>query len=129
MPNPADVYAGSKLRLQRQVRNMSQSALASALGVTFQQVQKYEKGVTRISASRLQTISRFLGVDITSFFENGDDLPNGSATTNPNENRIAPFLSSKEGVALNRYFVRIKDANQRRAVVSLVKALADMDEE
>lgn len=127
-PNPADVYAGSKLRLQRQLRNMSQTALADALGITFQQVQKYEKGVNRISASRLQTICKILGVQISFFFEGGDNQPTGATNGEPENSSIAPFLRSKDSVALNKHFIAIKDAGKRRAVLELVKALAEAEQ-
>lgn len=127
-PNPADVYAGSKLRLQRQLRNMSQTALADALGITFQQVQKYEKGKNRISASRLQTICKILGVQISFFFEDGDNQPTGATNGEPENSSIAPFLRSKDSVALNKHFIAIKDAGKRRAVLELVKALAEAEQ-
>lgn len=125
-PDSADVYAGSKLRLQRQLRHMSQTELANALGVTFQQVQKYEKGANRISAGRLQTICKILGVQISFFFEGGDILPSDTTNDEPERGGIAPYLKSREAVALNTNFLTIKDAGKRRAFVNLVEALAEM---
>jgi transcriptional regulator with XRE-family HTH domain len=128
-PNTADLYAGSKLRLQRQIRHMSQTDLARSLGVTFQQVQKYEKGVNRISASRLQNAASILGVPVSFFFKD-DDVP--STTTaeqhEPNDGGISGFLYSREGLTLNRHFIAIEDAKTRKAIVNLVKALAAMEE-
>lgn len=129
LPNPTDVYAGSRLRFQRQVRQLSQTDVAKALGITFQQIQKYEKGTNRISAS-LQAITGILGVPISFFFDYG---PNDSLAAKNGDNRgfqedrITQFLLSADGSKLNRAFLQIKDQQVRRAVIALVKALADDD--
>lgn len=108
---------------------MSQSALAEGLGITFQQVQKYEKGTNRVGSSRLQAIANILGVPVAFFFEQGPDVSaqlqqNGSEESE----EIAQFLSSSEGIALNRSFTKIKDANIRQAFVSLARALANSED-
>jgi transcriptional regulator with XRE-family HTH domain len=100
------------------------------LGITFQQIQKYEKGTNRVSASRLQHIARILSVPIPFFFENA---PGESAEQPPgidaNSNNYAlEFLSSAEGLQLNRAFVRIKDSKLRRTITNLVRALAGEQE-
>lgn len=126
-PNPADLYAGSKLRLQRQFRQLTQTDLANALGITFQQIQKYERGINRISASRLQTICQVLGVPVSFFFKDGDNLSNVAGGEQENAS-LSPYLASKEGLALNTSFIAIKNVEHRRAVLNLVKALAEMEE-
>ena len=116
--------------MRRVLIGMSQERLGDALGLTFQQVQKYEKGTNRIGASRLQQISRILGMPVEFFFEGsptGDREPVGfndaSDTT-----YVADFLATNEGVQLNRAFLRIKDAKMRRRVVDLVNAIAGEEE-
>lgn len=125
-PNPIDVHVGSRVRLRRLVIGMSQEKLGEQLGLTFQQVQKYEKGTNRIGASRLFEISRILSVPLQFFYEDmeqvaGDDLafaePGGAPF-------VMDFVSSAEGLALNRAFSDIADPGLRRAVVELVKQLA-----
>ncbi|WP_051228403.1 helix-turn-helix domain-containing protein [Pleomorphomonas oryzae] len=124
-PNPIDVHVGSRVRMRRFLVGMSQGKLAEQLGVTFQQVQKYEKGTSRISASRLQTIARVFEVPIGFFFENianhshvEDDLFLDAADAS---------VLTQDGVALNKAFVRIKSAKVRRSIIDLVKMLADDD--
>ena len=126
-PNPIDVHVGSRMRLRRMMLGISQEKLGEHLGITFQQVQKYEKGTTRVSASRLQAIARVLSVPVAFFFEDAPgqtpvagDQGFGRTDASP----IVAFLSSSEGLALNRAFVRIEDPKQRRKVVELVKAIA-----
>lgn len=124
-PNAIDIHVGSRIRLQRALKGMSQTTLAEGLGVTFQQVQKYEKGTNRVGSSRLQAIANILGVPVAFFFEEG---PGGSPDPQGPEMgasaEIAQFLNSTEGVALNRAFVKIQDAKIRRKFVDLVKTLA-----
>lgn len=118
-PNPIDVYVGARVRMRRLVIGMTQEILADRLGITFQQVQKYEKGTNRISASRLQTIANIVKVPVSFFFDNAlsyDAYPLVS---------VQDFLLAKDGVTLNRAFVRIKSAKVRKAIVELTKALAD----
>ena len=128
-PNPIDVHVGSRVRLRRTMIGMSQEKLGDALGITFQQIQKYEKGANRIGASRLQQISKVLGTPISFFFE---DAPGGTESGGMAEgnstNYVVDFLSSSEGLQLNRAFVKIGDPKVRRKLIELAKALADEDD-
>ncbi|WCA73030.1 helix-turn-helix transcriptional regulator (plasmid) [Agrobacterium tumefaciens] len=120
-PNQIDVNVGARIRLRRQLLGFSQSKLAEALGVTFQQVQKYEKGTNRVGASRLQAIAAVLAVPVSSFFEsNGEPVEHQP----PLENDFAVFLASPDAVALNSAFAKIEDSEVRRKVVALVKTIA-----
>jgi len=125
VPNPIDVHVGGRVRLRRMMQNMSQEKLGESLGITFQQIQKYEKGTNRIGASRLQHISSVLQVPVSFFFE---DAPGATMEPGFAEGRpaafVTDFLSSSEGLQLNRAFVRIKDAKIRRKIVDLVRAVA-----
>jgi transcriptional regulator with XRE-family HTH domain len=126
VPNPVDKHVGSRVRMRRMMLGMSQEKLGRALGLTFQQVQKYEKGTNRIGASRLQQISRILEVPVAFFFE-GAPMPLGSppeldATTSPAY--FSDFLASTDGLALTKAFVRIKDPKLRRRIVDLVEGIA-----
>lgn len=118
-PNSIDVYVGSRVRVRRKTLGMTQHGLAELLGITFQQIQKYEKGTNRIGASRLQRISEVLRVPIGFFFENG-----GSGQSDGETSELTGFLSSKEGLALNRAFIAIEDPNVRQKLVALAKSLA-----
>lgn len=118
-PNPIDIHVGSRIRLRRTMLGMSQEKLGESLGITFQQIQKYEKGTNRIGASRLQRISEILRVPVGFFFENGGSGPIDGAT-----NELNSFLSSKEGLALNKAFIAIEDPNIRQKLVALAKSLA-----
>jgi len=123
-PNAIDVHVGSRIRLQRALKEMSQTTLAEGLGITFQQVQKYEKGTNRVGASRLQAIANILGVPIAWFFEDG---PVSAPTLGPGAGsgrEITEFLTSIEGLSFNRAFAAIQDGKVRRKVVDLVKTLA-----
>jgi transcriptional regulator with XRE-family HTH domain len=122
-PNPVDIYVGSRVRMRRVLLGMSQEKLGDALGITFQQVQKYEKGTNRVGASRLQAISTTLGVKPSFFFE-GNDTSEVVAEVDGEVVGINGFLSSKEGLDLNRSFTKIKDTTVRKRVVALVKALS-----
>lgn len=122
-PNPIDVHVGSRVRMRRFLVGMSQGKLAEQLGVTFQQVQKYEKGMSRISASRLQTIANVFEVPISFFFEN---IANHEPIDDdPLLDAADASLLTQDGVALNRAFVRIRSAKVRRSIIELVKMLAD----
>ncbi|HBF30491.1 helix-turn-helix transcriptional regulator [Rhizobium sp.] len=127
-PNPIDIHVGSRIRLRRTMLGMSQEKLGEALGITFQQIQKYEKGTNRVGASRLQNISTILNVPVSFFFEDapGEQAAVGSAgfSEAASSNYVVDFLSSSEGLQLNRAFVKINDPKVRRKVVDLVKALS-----
>ncbi len=131
-PNPIDRHVGSRVRMRRMMVSMSQEKLGDRLGLTFQQVQKYEKGTNRIGASRLQQIAAILGVPVAFFFEGapvGESTPTGFSETQP-ASYVTDFLMTSEGLHLNRAFIRIKDPEVRRKVVDLVRAIAgDLDAE
>ncbi|MGV1952329.1 helix-turn-helix domain-containing protein [Agrobacterium vitis] len=133
-PNPIDIHVGSRIRLRRTMLGMSQEKLGESLGITFQQIQKYEKGTNRVGASRLQNISSILNVPVSFFFEDapGEQIVAGANgfSEAASSNYVVDFLSSSEGLQLNRAFVKINDPKVRRKVVDLVKALAaDADAE
>jgi transcriptional regulator with XRE-family HTH domain len=125
-PNPIDRHVGSRVRMRRMMLGMSQEKLGDALDLTFQQVQKYEKGTNRIGASRLQSIAHILQVPVSFFFEgapSGVAQPTGMGEA-PSPAYVSDFLGSSEGLALTKAFMRIKDPKVRRRVVDLVEAIA-----
>ncbi|HVZ15132.1 MAG TPA: helix-turn-helix transcriptional regulator [Bauldia sp.] len=133
-PNPVDIHVGSRVRLRRMMLGMSQEKLGEHLGITFQQIQKYEKGTNRIGASRLQHIARVLTVPVSFFFEDAPGTPSagasaGMAETVPNTSHVVDFLSTSEGIQLNKAFVRIKEAKLRRRVIDLIRSLSGDDAE
>lgn len=114
--------------MRRVLVGMSQERLGDALGLTFQQVQKYEKGTNRIGASRLQQIAGILNVSPAFFFDEMDGaVRDGREPTEDGSSEVVGFLSTSEGLLLNKNFVRIRDARIRRKVVELVASLADDD--
>jgi transcriptional regulator with XRE-family HTH domain len=125
-PNPTDKHVGSRVRMRRMMLGMSQEKLGDALGLTFQQVQKYEKGTNRIGASRLQQIAHFLQVPVSLFFEGAPDLPAGPAgmLEAPSPSYVSDFLATSDGLALTKAFMRIKDPKLRRRIVDLVSQIA-----
>jgi transcriptional regulator with XRE-family HTH domain len=125
-PNPIDAHVGSRVRLRRMLIGMSQEKLGEQMGLTFQQIQKYEKGVNRVGASRLYQLARILDVPVQFFFEGapaGEAVAHGFAEAE-NEGFIYEFLNSREGLELNRAFVKIADAKVRRSIIELVRSLA-----
>ncbi len=128
-PNPIDVHVGSRIRLRRTMLGMSQEKLGESLGITFQQIQKYEKGTNRVGASRLQNIAGILNVPAAFFFEDapGENVEAGGLAES-STSYVVNFLSSSEGVQLNRSFVKISDPKVRRRIIDLVKTLANEDE-
>ena len=118
-----DKHVGSRVRMRRQMLAMSQEKLGNALGLTFQQVQKYEKGMNRIGASRLQQIGEILRVPVSFFFE--DTAVSASAPHEPDyfQAQMEEFVSSAEGLRLIAAFERIKSAALRREIVSFVKTI------
>ena len=123
LPNPIDKHVGSRLRMRRKMLGMSQEELAEALKIASQQVQKYEKGTDRISASRLQHISHILQVPVPFFFEGASDQPRGAGGP-ATPAYVSEFLSSTQGLALVKAFTKIKEAKLRRRVVQLVEEIA-----
>src|SRR5262245_3938069 len=131
-PNPIDKHVGSRVRMRRMMLSMSQEKLGDALGLTFQQVQKYEKGTNRIGASRLQQISHILQVPVAFFFEGAPNLPSGVRTDGigeaPSPAYVSDFLATSDGLALTKAFMRITDSKLRRRIVDLVEQIAGEDE-
>jgi len=126
-PNPIDKHVGSRVRMRRMMLSMSQEKLGDALDLTFQQIQKYEKGTNRIGASRLQQISQVLQVPVTFFFEGAPTLGNEEAAglqEAPSPAYVTDFLASSEGLALVKAFRRIPDPKVRRRIVDLVEQIA-----
>ena len=124
-PNPVDKHVGSRVRMRRMMLGMSQEKLGDALGLTFQQVQKYEKGTNRIGASRLQQISHILQVPVAFFFEGAPHVPGqpkGSAAPSPAY--VTDFLASSDGLTLTKAFMRIKEDKLRRSIVNLGEEIA-----
>ncbi|MFC0284517.1 helix-turn-helix domain-containing protein [Camelimonas abortus] len=125
--NPIDQYVGSRVRMRRMLAGISQEKLGEALGVTFQQIQKYEKGANRIGASRLHQIAQVLGVPVSFFYDGMTAAPQtgeGFAEGVTSDN-VSQFLATAEGLHLNRCFVRISDARIRRKIVALVETIAN----
>lgn len=132
-PNPIDIHVGSRVRLRRMLVGMSQEKLGEQLSLTFQQIQKYEKGANRIGASRLFKIASILGVPVQFFF---DDMPAAIESTVASEEQLAEmreagdgafvmdFVNSSEGLQLNTAFSKIANSDTKRKIVDLVKTLA-----
>jgi transcriptional regulator with XRE-family HTH domain len=127
--NAIDSYVGARIRMRRQLLGMSQERLAEQIGVTFQQVQKYEKGINRIGASRLQRIAEVLHTSPSFFFEqeNSEPLTLQGLELPANTDPVVEFLRTKEGLVLNRAFLKIADRKIRESVIALVKAMAQTE--
>ena len=119
-PNAIDRHVGSRVRLRRQLLNMSQEKLGEELGVTFQQVQKYERGANRVGASRLFELARALDTDVGFFFIGLDEA--GAA---PADESVYDFINSSDGLALVAAFRRIEDRRVRRSAIELLRVIAD----
>lgn len=129
-PNPIDVHVGSRVRLRRLLLGMSQEKLGEQLKLTFQQVQKYEKGVNRIGASRLHQISTILEVPVSYFFDDMDasaEVESEGFGESPSPSYVLDLINSSDGLQLVKAFLRIEDAAVRRRIVDLVKAISDSD--
>jgi len=124
-PNPIDKHVGSRVRMRRMMLGMSQEKLGDALGLTFQQVQKYEKGTNRIGASRLQQISLILQVPVSFFFEGAPPPAGGPQGLGeaPSPAYVTDFLASNDGLALVKAFMRIDNSKLRRRLVELVEEM------
>jgi len=125
-PNPIDKHVGARLKMRRITVGMSQSKLGEALDITFQQIQKYEKGANRIGASRLQELARVLSVPPAFFFEGAPlSATHAAGFAEPSPDAyVADFLSTAEGLQLNRAFALIRDAKVRKRIIDLVATLA-----
>jgi transcriptional regulator with XRE-family HTH domain len=129
-PNPVDVHVGSRVRYRRMIVGMSQEKLGEKMNLTFQQIQKYEKGTNRIGASRLFQLSKILDVPVGYFFE--DAFANSAPShaiqglhEPEQEGFLLDFLNSREGLDLNKAFAKIQDPKVRRRVIDLVRALSE----
>lgn len=129
-PNPVDTHVGSRIRLRRTLLGLSQEKLGNAIGLTFQQVQKYERGLNRVGASRLWDLSRVLGVPISFFF---DDIDDAIANQSPRmmaglEEEITEYeqdpMTRKETLELVRAYYRIPDSKIAKQILGLVKAMS-----
>jgi transcriptional regulator with XRE-family HTH domain len=129
-PNPIDKHVGSRVRMRRMMLNMSQEKLGDALSLTFQQVQKYEKGTNRIGASRLQQIAHILQVPVSFFFEGAPHMPGHSGVLGeaPSPAYVSDFLATSDGLSLTKAFMRIKNGKLRRRIVDLVEQIAGEDD-
>src|SRR6201998_3409650 len=127
-PNPIDRHVGSRVRMRRMMLSMSQEKLGDALGLTFQQVQKYEKGSNRIGASRLQQIAHILQVTVGFFFEGAPSVAASGRVEGmgeaPSPAYVSDFLATSDGLALTKAFMRIADSKLRRRIVDLVEQIA-----
>jgi transcriptional regulator with XRE-family HTH domain len=123
LPNSIDKHVGGRVRTRRMMLKMSQTALGDALGLTFQQVQKYEKGTNRIGAGRLQHIAHFLQVPVEFLFEGA---PGGSMKDiNPlTFDYVSDFVATSDGLALLKAFTQLKDTAMRRRVLNLVEQIS-----
>jgi transcriptional regulator with XRE-family HTH domain len=127
--NPVDKHVGTRVKMRRKMLGMSQTKLGDGLGITFQQVQKYENGANRIGASRLQHISDILQVPVPFFFEGAPDLP-GQPTAfggAPSPAYVSEFLATNDGLTLTKAFMQIREQKLRRRIVSLVEEIAGDD--
>ena len=130
-PNPIDVHVGGRVRMRRMLSGMGQEKLGDALGLTFQQVQKYEKGANRMGASRLYQIARVLGVPVESFYEGiqADQIETAEGAAETGDISFdLDMLSTPEAIQLNSAFFAIRDPKLRKRVLDLVKTLGNMDE-
>ncbi len=129
LPNPVDRHVGSRIRMRRMLAGISQERLGDSLGVTFQQIQKYEKGSNRVSASRLQHIARMLDVPVSFFFDGAPSSEQVLAGAGQQAGEyVADFLATSEGVHLMKAFSQIKDSRARRRIIDLVETLAEPDD-
>ncbi len=131
-PNPIDVHVGARIRLRRRSLGISQERLAEDLGLTFQQVQKYERGANRVSASKLYEIARSLQIPVAFFFDDLAD-PSQGRTADFAESAANPFantfLMTPEGLELAELFPKIRRPRVRRRILELVRSMADEEDE
>jgi transcriptional regulator with XRE-family HTH domain len=126
-PNYIDVHVGSRLRMRRQIISMSQEKLGELLGITFQQVQKYEKGTNRISASRLYYAAKILGVPVQAFFEDLPNVEGGPGFSEPTkDDTVMTSLMNAEGIQLAKAFRDADSSTKRKLIATLARAIVDM---
>lgn len=128
-PHSVDVHVGRRLRLKRTIQGMSQDALGKQIGVTFQQIQKYERGINRMGASRLYDFAKALGVPVSYFFEGFSDYVNAAGEAIEAAETGAPAFendtaNNRETLEVMRAYYRIKNPHLRKRVVDLIKAMA-----
>lgn len=124
-PNPVDTHVGTRVRLRRQILKMSQEKLGNALGVTFQQVQKYERGANRVGASRLWKMSQVLDVPVSFFYDGlGQDMPSAEFGEGDQTPIVYEFINSTDGVSLAMAVSKIKNKAVRRQILELARSLA-----
>jgi transcriptional regulator with XRE-family HTH domain len=129
--HPTDKHVGQRVRMRRLMLGLSQTKLADALGLTFQQVQKYEKGANRIGGSRLQHISQILQVPPAFFFEGvpqARDQPHPQ-TDAPYPQYVSEYLATPDGLHLTKAFMQITNAKLRRSIVNLVEQIAGPEDQ
>lgn len=126
-PNPIDLHVGSRIRLRRKVLGVSQESLAADLGLTFQQIQKYERGTNRVSASKLYEIARSLQTTTSYFFEGFADPQAAEANESAHveERAAVDFLMTPEGLEMAALFPKITKGKVRRRILDLVRALSE----
>jgi len=122
-PDPVDIEVGHRIRIERLARGLSQTALANQLGVTFQQVQKYEKGVNRVGAGRLTKIAEVLGIEVSTFF-GAKDIAEPGEGRESGEASPLKLLTISGAFRLLRAYGDIEDSNLRRAIVELVEQIS-----
>jgi len=128
-PNPVDLHVGARVRMRRKFLGMSQEGLAETIALTFQQVQKYERGSNRISASKLWEIAKALKAPVAYFFEGyGENEAVEGFSESESEQFVHGFLMTTEGIELAEAFPRIKNAKHRRRILELVRSLAEDDD-
>jgi transcriptional regulator with XRE-family HTH domain len=126
-PNYVDVHVGSRIRMRRQLISMSQEKLGELLGITFQQVQKYEKGSNRISASRLFYAAKILGVPVQAFFEDLPGTEGDSGFSESNEqSSVMSSMMNAEGIKLAKAFRDADNTNKRKLIATLARCIVDM---
>ena len=128
-PHPVDVYVGRRLRLKRTFLGLSQESVGKQIGVTFQQIQKYERGINRMGASRLYDFAKALGVQVAYFFEGfGDYVADDNVATGAAEPNAAGYehetINNRETLEVMRAYYRIKNPAVRKRIIDLIKAMA-----
>lgn len=128
--NPVDVHVGTRIRLRRKLLKMSQEKLGDQLGVTFQQVQKYERGANRVGASRLWKMSQALDVPVSFFYDGlGTEMPSLEFAENDQTPVVYDFINSSDGVSLAKAVSKIKSKAVRRQILELARSLAESQED
>jgi transcriptional regulator with XRE-family HTH domain len=128
VPDLVDKHVGSRVRMRRLMLGMSQEELGDKLGISFQQVQKYEKGTNRISASRLHEMSEILQVPVPFFFDGAPRIAGHSGKGAPSPAYVSDFLANADGLKLARAFMQIGEAKLRRSLVRLVEQIGGDDD-